>query len=338
MLNLIALIIYLTFFLQFVFGMGLIPIIIIQKYFPQSNKYINLLKNIINVSISFISHTLLFNNNIYVDSNKYIEEIQNDKTNSNLIISNHIIDLDFLIHTIIFSNTNFNSKNIGISKKFVGYQLPIYGLLGNISGDIFINRNISTDFSKLNKKMIFNNLLIFPEGTCFTNERKNISDKFCDKNNLIKFDYHLYPRMTGIKTIINSNPNIKYIYDITIVYDKISPIKYGKHYCVFSYLYNLYKFPNKVFIKISKYKLAHSNLENQIEKIFYHKDKFIFNFNHGTNKFIPIKYNYFKGFFCFMGTNLLILSSMLLFVKYSFIKYLYGLEFILYMIYFLLFV
>lgn len=336
--NLTTIIIYLTIYLKFIIGITFLPIIIIFNFFPKIKSYINILKNIIWSSVSFITHMLVFKN-IYVDSNEFMDEIQSNTYKPNIIISNHLLDLDFLIYYIIFSNTSLNSINIGVAKKFVGYKIPICGFYGMMTGDIFLHRKAELDINKLNQKIYFNNLLIFPEGTCFTNDRKFFSDNYCDKNKLIKFNYHLYPRITGLKTIIQANKDIKYIYDFTIVYDNISPDKYGNHYTIFSYLYNLYLFPNKVFIKINKYKINNDiKVEKQIEKIFYHKDKFIKEFNCHNNKFVPIKYNYTNGFGCFIGTNLLTIISIWLFVRFSFIRYLYWGEFILYYVYFLFFI
>lgn len=334
--NLLAIIIYLTFYLKFIICTTFIPISIIYCFFPNYITFINIFKNIILSSISFITHMLLFKN-IYVDSNELLEEIQTNSFDSNIIISNHILDLDFLIHNIILSNTSLNSINICVSKKSVGYKLPICGYLGSLTGDIFLNRKIEFDIYKLNKKKIFNNLLLFPEGTCFTSEKKTISDNYCNKNKLIKFNYHLYPRTTGIKTIIQSNKNIKYIYDVTLIFDKISHAEYGKNSTAFSYFYNITSFPNKIFIQINKYKIKNNNIEKQIENIYYNKDKFIEGFNCNQNKFIPIKYNYIKGFVCFIATNLLTISSIYFVIKYNFIIYIYVCELLLFYIYFLIY-
>lgn len=336
--NLIIIIIYLSIYLKFIVWLTFLPTLIIYCFFTKLKSCINIGKNIIWSSISFITHMLIFSN-IYVDTNELIDEIQLNNSKSNIIISNHLIDLDFLIHNIIFSNTSLNSINIGIAKKIVGFQLPICGFYGMFVGDIFLHRKIEIDICKLNKKMHFNNLLIFPEGTCFTKERKHISDNYCNKNSLIKFNYHLYPRMTGMRNIIKANKDIKYIYDITIVYDSIRKNGYGKHYTFFSYLCKLHPFPNKVFIKINKHKINNDDLdlEKQIEQIFYYKDKFIEEFNCSNNKFVPIKYNYVKGFGCFALTNLLTISSIFLFYRFSFTRYLYWGEYILYILYFIFF-
>jgi len=335
--NLITIIIYLTVYLKFIIGITFLPIIVIYYFFPKFKPHINIFKNIIWSSISFITHMLVFKN-IYVDSNEFLDFISSNTHKPNIIISNHLLDLDFLIHNIIFTNTPLNSTNNGLAKKTVGYQLPICGFFGILTGDIFLHRKAELDIHKLNKKIYLNNLLLYPEGTCYTKEKKMISDNYCNKNKLIKFNYHLYPRITGLKTIIQTNKNIKYIYDTTLVYDNISHNKYGKHYTIFSYIYNSHLFPNKIFIKTQKYKINENNIEKQIEQIFYHKDKFVEEFNCNSNKFIPIKYNYFKGLGCFIITNLLTIISIWLFIRFSFIRYLYLGEFILYYVYFFFFI
>jgi 1-acyl-sn-glycerol-3-phosphate acyltransferase len=334
-LNLIIVMIYLLFYLNFLIGLTFSPIILIHFYFHKYDSFINIFKNIVWSSISYLTYILLFKN-VYVNSNKYIKEILLNEDKSNIIISNHISDLDFLLHTFIFTNSTLYSKNIGIAKKNVGYQVPICGFFGLFTGDIFLHRKIEYDIDKLYKKINFNNLLIFPEGTCFNDQTKKISDDYCDKNKLIKYNYLLYPRITGIKTIIKNNKNIKCIYDFTIIYDKITPNKYGVDYNVFTYILNMDLLPNKVFIKINKYKIKTDMIiEKQIENIYLHNNKFIEEFDINNNKYIPIKYNYSKSLVCFIGINLLTLISIYLFIKFNFIKYIYTLEFLLYYIYFL---
>ena len=69
--NLIIVIIYLLLYLNFLFGISFLPIIIMYCYFSDYLLYINIIKNIIWSSVSFITYGLLFKN-IYVNSNEYI--------------------------------------------------------------------------------------------------------------------------------------------------------------------------------------------------------------------------------------------------------------------------
>lgn len=335
--DLITVIIYFTVYLKFTMEILFIPNIIVKLFFNNYSEFILICKNITNISISFITHLLLFKN-IYVNSNEFIEELENVSKNKNIIISNHINDIDFLLFTIILSNCPLNFNNIFVSKKTVAYKLPIFGFFGILTGDILLHRKIENDIYKLKNIVNFNNLIIFPEGTCFTKIKKKITDDYCDKNKLIKFNYHLYPRLTGIKTIFQENKNIYYIYDFTIINDKINLNNYNEYSKIFNFIFDKFIFPNKIYIHINKYKIKKNNIVKQIENIFYSKDRFIKNFDVNSNKFIPIKYNYTKGFICFIIINFFTITSIIIFIKYNFFKYIFTTELLLYYFYCLLFV
>ena len=51
--------------------------------------------------------------------------------------------------------------------------------------------------------ILFFQILIFPEGTNLTPNTKKYSDEFAKKNNLLKFDYVLHPRVTGFSYVTN---------------------------------------------------------------------------------------------------------------------------------------
>lgn len=341
LLNLIIVLIYILFYINFFFTITFIPSICLYFYnSSESKKYFTLIKNIIICSISFISKQFLLPN-IYVNSNNIINFQLNDNfnLNKNLIISNHPMELDFLLGCIFFNNLNLFNKNICMAKKMVGYQIPILGFFGLLSGDIFLQRNIDQDINKLNTKINFNLMLIYPEGTCFNRHRKLISDNYCNKNNLLKFKYHLYPRITGIDLIIKNNQDIKYIYDLTVIYDEIIKNNYNSHYNTINYLLSKIKFPNKIFIKISKHKINRKlSNDKMIENIFSLKDKWIDKFDLICNNYVPIKYDYYKGLKCFLFVNFICFSSIYLYFKFKFIKYLYLIQFFIYYLYFYFFV
>lgn len=346
--NLIIILIYIIFYINFFLSITFIPSVCLYLYNPtKSKKYFTLIKNIIICSIGFISKQLLFTN-IYVNSNNIINDIidnniefnYNSQSNKNILISNHPMELDFLLGCIFFNNTNIFSKNIGIAKKMVGYQIPTLGFFGLLTDDIFLQRDINKDINKLNTKINFNLMLIYPEGTCFNKQRKLISDNYCDKNNLPKFQYHLYPRTTGIDLILKNNPDIKYIYDLTVIYDEIKKNNYNSQYNTINYLFSKLKFPNKIFIQVSKYKNNMGKISNakMIENIYTLKDKWIDEFDLICNNFIHIKYNYFKGLMCFLFVNFGCICSIYLYYKLDFIKYLYIIQLIIYYVYFYVFV
>jgi 1-acyl-sn-glycerol-3-phosphate acyltransferase len=348
--NLIIILIYLLFYINFFLSITFIPSIFLYLYNPtESIKYFILIKNILICSISFITKKILFPN-IYVNSNNVINfnNFNNHYDivgNKNLIISNHPMELDFLLGCIFYNNTNLFNTNIGIAKKYIGYQIPTLGFFGLLTGDIFLHRNINFDVNKLSKKINFNSMLIYPEGTCFNKNRKLISDNYCDINNLPKFKYHLYPRITGIDLILSNNPDIKYIYDLTIIYDEIKKNNYNSHYNTANYLLSKFKIPNKIFIQISKYKIKKykNDIKNKsnakmIENIYFIKDKWIDKFDLVCNNFIPIKYNYSKGLMCFLFVNFVSICSIYLMIELNFIKYLYIIQLIIYYVYFYIFV
>lgn len=340
LLNLIIVLIYILFYINFFLSITFIPSILLYLKEPiKSKKYFILIKNILICSIGFISKTLLLPN-IYVNSNDIIHLSNSNELNKkNLIISNHPTELDFLLSFIFFSDTNLFNKNIGLSKKMVYLQIPILGFYGSLTGDIFLQRKINEDINKLNKKINFNLMLIYPEGTCFNKQRKQISDDYCDKNNLIKFKYHLYPKITGISLILDNNQDIENIYDLTIIYDEIKKNNYNSHHNVINYLFNNLQISNKIFIKITKYKINKKKSNNEfIENIYISKDNWINEFDIISNNFVPIKYNYFKGLWCFMFVNLICICSMYLYMKFDFIKYLYLMQFIVYYLYFIFYI
>lgn len=340
LLRLLVVIIYIMFYINFFTSIIFIPSIIFKFYEPEkSKKYFTMIKNIILNSTGFITKLLLLPN-IYTNSNDIVNLITNNKFKKNLIVSNHPTELDFLLNSLIISNTDYSNVNLNLAKKEIGYILPSFGFFGILVKDIFLHRNIKNDMCKLNKKINFNTLLLYPEGTCFNSKRKLISDNYCVKNNLMKFKYHLYPRTTGLELIIKSNPEIKYIYDITIVYDSIKKNDYGLHYNIINFMLGKFELPNKVFFQISKYKINkyEKNNKHMIENIYISKDKFVEKFNSNFNNFIPMNYNFYKGFSCFAIINLISLFSIYLFIKLSFIKYLYFFQFAVYYIYFYLYV
>lgn len=307
--------------------------------FVKFDKYSFLVKNILMKSISFMAKNILFEN-VFVNSNEIFKQFLNEKNVKNIIISSHPTELDFLIGIIFFSSfSTMFDKNICLAKKDIGYSLPSIGFFGLFTKDIFLHRNIEIDMGKLNKQIDFNNVLLYPEGTCFTLDKKKLSDNYCKKNNLIKYNYHLYPRITGIELIVRNNPSIKYIIDLTILYDTIGKNDYGKCFSIKNYLLGKTIFPNKVFINIKFYKIIPNKLNDKfIENIYLTKDNFIEKFDMNCNNFVPIKYNYFENFIYFSLMNLLSVVSMYLCYKFIFIRYLYLIQILIFYFYYVLFV
>lgn len=206
--NIIIILIYLIFYLTFGKLLLLLPCLILYYIYPNSNKIFYYLKNMLKLSISFLFKSL-YPLRINVNSLKLLKEINSKNNKKNIIISNHLSEIDpFILNIILEDPNNLYQNQIYLSKKIIGLLIPSLGAIGLITNEIFLERNIDVDKDKLDKKLNFNKLIFFPEGTCFNTEKKYISDLYCKKNNLPIFKYLIYPRIKGLKLIIKNNTNI----------------------------------------------------------------------------------------------------------------------------------
>ncbi len=81
-------------------------------------------------------------------------------------------------------------------------------LLKTIMSDF--NKNKENDQKKLLNTKIYNDqyLYVFPEGKVFDKNYKKQSDLYCEKNNIIKTNYVLFPKSYGLEIVCNNNKNI----------------------------------------------------------------------------------------------------------------------------------
>ena len=355
--NIIIILVYLIFYLTFGKLLLLLPCLFLYNIYPDSKKLFYYLKNTLKLSISFL-FKLLYPLRINVNSLKLLKEINSQDNKKNIIISNHLSEIDpFILNIILEVPNNLYQNQINVSKKIIGLLIPSFGAIGLVADEIFLERNINIDKCKLDKKLNFNKFILsqnnevgqllikdlptqgifYPEGTCFNKERKNISDLYCNKNNLPIFKYHIYPRIKGLELIIKNNLDVSYVYDLTFVYDTISKKKYGCYFTFLSFL-NKYKFPCNIYINISKYKIKSTdNIRKKLENIYVNKDKFIRKFNYNDNNFTTIKYNNYFGMINFIFINLISSFSIYLFYKSIIIRYIYFYEFIFFLFNFFLY-
>lgn len=69
-------------------------------------------------------------------------------------------------------------------------------------------------------------LLLFPEGTDFTESTKAKSDSYARKNDLETYDYVLHPRTTGFVYLTQQMLDkgaLDAVYDVTLVYPDVVP-------------------------------------------------------------------------------------------------------------------
>jgi hypothetical protein len=136
-----------------------------------------------------------------------------------------------------------------------------------------------------------------------------------------------------LQTILKYHKNYENIFDMTIVYDTMPKENYGISYSLSSFI-NKNKFPSRVFINLTKYKI-NKEIQDLLEKIYLDKDDFVDKFNPNVNKFKKINYNYYNGLISFIYFFILNMISYYLFFKYPFVRSYYLCEFISYMLYML---
>jgi 1-acyl-sn-glycerol-3-phosphate acyltransferase len=301
----------------------------ICRYFK--NNYIACkIKNIFFTSIGYILHNF-FKIHFYTNSTNKIKEIFENKKQI-MVIQNHLSEIDSLFYYSLFDNNKNDYYNsITLMKKGVAYQLLGIGIIDFFGGDVFLSRNIVRDSLNIDNISKYNNAIyLFPEGTTFTKETKMRSDLFCKSQNLPIYDYVLYPRVTGISMIIQNN-HIKSMYDLTCMFDNMPKSKFGTSFSAVYFL--LRGMPKKVLINVKRYSIDGNKINKQAELIYKYKDKFINNFDSDFEKFNKLKFNFTEGLYSFTIMLLLSTLSIYLYVQFTFIRYLYLIQIIGFLLY-----
>lgn len=127
-----------------------------------------------------------------------------------IIVSNHVSTIDFLLILGYLSKFNISSYNF-VLKNEITY-IPGMGLIAYICPDIKLSRNWEQDRDNITNQLdeiiqINRNgksiILIFPEGTRFSQEKLTQAQEFSSKNNLPTYDKLLVPKTKGLNLIIN---------------------------------------------------------------------------------------------------------------------------------------
>ncbi len=154
------------------------------------------------------------------DSNIKYKGVYNNTDKIDIIISNHINTVDFLIYLSIIRQ--FDTRDIYFILKKDVLFIPGFGSILTNSNDIKLNRKIEYDINNLENsiKNIKNGLIvIMPEGTRYTPEKHEIAKQFSIDNKLHIFNNMLYPKMKGLFHICNvlkDNNKLGNIIDFTI--------------------------------------------------------------------------------------------------------------------------
>lgn len=198
---------------------------------------------------------------------KNYDKIITEKNNWGIIISNHKSVLDNIIIMIIMTDNNLNSNNIKTISKYSKKNLQNEVL--KMYNMVLIKRKLNDDIKYLNK-MIYKwknenrnqQIVMCPEGSILT---ENTATTY---NNLRNIHCGLF------NYIVNKIINVKYIYDLTIIYKVNNRILIGEKDIFYNFLTN----PEfKIIINFDKYEKKNIS-EDWLEKIWKKKDDFIMNY------------------------------------------------------------
>ena len=136
-------------------------------------------------------------------------------------------------------------------------------------------------------------LFIFPEGTNMENSALERSHKYAEKNNLVKYDYVLHPRVTGFNYIVEqlrktSNEGsegglLDCIHDVTVAYQEDR--------CYAEKDLVLGNFPKEIHLHIQKYDMADIPTESEdvgrwCVQRWAEKEERLKNFHTGSKSFV----------------------------------------------------
>ncbi|XP_077298137.1 1-acyl-sn-glycerol-3-phosphate acyltransferase gamma-like [Arctopsyche grandis] len=166
----------------------------------------------------------------------YIDKFEFDKYFGNehgFALVNHHYEIDWLMCWKICDAIGNLGNCKSFMKKFIQYVPPM-GWSAKCVDCIFLDRSYEKD-----KEIIFNEMqdiatyadpvwvLLFAEGTRFSPQKHEVSQKYAEKNGLPILKHHLTPRTKGFITSLQGmKGNINAIYDVNIAFnesDKVAP-------------------------------------------------------------------------------------------------------------------
>jgi len=145
--------------------------------------------------------------------------IKTDKID--IMIGNHINMIDFTIFVSIIKQ--FDNRDIYLVLKKEIMFIPGAGFIVGTAPDIKMNRKYDDDKNNITntlKKIKNGIIIIMPEGSRYTNDKKLLSQQYSIDNNLHVFNNILYPKMKGLWLISKSLADMNKlgnIIDITIM-------------------------------------------------------------------------------------------------------------------------
>ncbi|KAF7281438.1 hypothetical protein GWI33_004764 [Rhynchophorus ferrugineus] len=146
-------------------------------------------------------------------------------------IMNHSYEIDWLMGWMACEKMRVLGNCKAYAKKVIQY-MPVLGWGWKFAEFVFLERSYEKDKDIINKqiKELSDHpdpmwLLLFPEGTRFTEKKHQISLDFARKNNLPELKYHLLPRTKGfIASLPSMRGKVPAIYDTLVTFREDDPI------------------------------------------------------------------------------------------------------------------
>lgn len=144
-----------------------------------------------------------------------------------LVIANHIGSIDFMI----INELAIPQKMLGNLKyliKDAAMYIPVFGIGMKMAGFLYLKRNIAEDRRRIVEYCSFIKkvkiplwLIVYPESSRFSEEKKVKSQEFCKKKGLPILNHVLFPRTGGFKIIADNlkGSHVKNVVDLTVFFE-----------------------------------------------------------------------------------------------------------------------
>ena len=252
-------------------------------------------------NLIFDMNTFIFNKNfnhkfkINIDSTQVLNQMKVTK-NVDVLISNHYSSVDFMLIFYLLNCVNRKDMILLFKKELL--YVPVVGSLLNSENYLKMNRSWEKDKNNLEKcidRLKSGIVVIFPEGTRYSDVNYKKSKKYCLDNNLILNKKLLIPRVKGLFNIISilkKNNKFGNLYDITSVVPEIMnnfhKTKYDYVKLFTTDLSISYHYLRK--INIPNYYSDYDIFKNWLYHLWNTKDFFIVNYKNYKYKQLLGKY------------------------------------------------
>lgn len=239
-----------TFIIIIVLLVSFSQTLVLGSYLFNKQNYIGEIAK--DVIISAFPHLYTYG----LDSKIFFKGKYESSNKVDIVIGNHINIIDFIIYLLLIKH--FDDRNIYLVFKKSIVFFPGAGFILHGTSDFKLKRKMEDD-----EQYIINTLkdikdgiiLIFPEGTRYTDEKFKLAKQYSKDNNLPSFNNILFPKMKGLWTIynvLNNNNRLGNIIDISCIIENfknkethfkdIITKPFGNTYCII----NSYNVPNNI--------------------------------------------------------------------------------------------